>query len=219
MIILLLGLPGAGKGTQAKRIADHLRIPHISTGELFRKAVQERTELGLQAREYMEKGELVPDGVTIGLAVKRLAGADCEKGFLLDGFPRNVIQAEALDQYLASRSMRIDRVIDVAVDETFLLERLTGRRVCSGCGASYHNIHQPPQNADRCDLCGERLIHREDDQESTVIERLRINKDLTDRLAGYYKAAGILRTVDGSQEIGVVSNEILECLGVRSDGK
>lgn len=209
MNVILLGLPGAGKGTQAKLITYNRRIPHISTGDLFRKEMQDRTELGLLAKEHMDKGELVPDEVTIGLAVKRLAQADCEGGFLLDGFPRNVVQAEALESYLDSRAKRIDLVIVVEVDETLLLERLTGRRVCPGCGASYHRVYNPPEVIDRCDLCKERLIHRADDQEATVNERLRINKELTGGLADYYRAAGVLRVIDGSRDIETVANDIL----------
>lgn len=209
MNIILLGLPGAGKGTQAKWIADHLHVPHISTGDLFRKALQDQTELGLLANEYMSKGELVPNAITIGLALQRLNQTDCSRGFLLDGFPRNVVQADALEQYLKSQAKHIDHVIYIEVDESILLDRLTGRRVCSGCSASFHMIYNPPAAIDHCDSCNGMLIHREDDQEATVKERLRINKELTDSLAEYYSVKPLLRTIDGSRDISVVSKEIL----------
>lgn len=209
MNIVLLGLPGAGKGTQAKWITDRLHIPHVSTGDLFRKASQEQTELGLLAQPYMSKGELVPDSITVGLALQRLQQTDCMDGFLLDGFPRNVDQAEALDTYLDSLAKQVDHVIYVEVDEDLLLGRLTGRRVCSGCGASFHLMYTPPKALDRCDSCDGSLIHREDDQEATVKERLRINKELTDSLVEYYNRKGLLRTIDGSQHISVVTEQIL----------
>ncbi|TNJ66436.1 adenylate kinase [Paenibacillus hemerocallicola] len=212
MNVILLGLPGAGKGTQAKSITDHLHVPHISTGDLFRKALKDQTELGLLAKEYMSKGELVPDAVTIGLALQRLNHTDSDRGFLLDGFPRNVVQADALEQYLKSQARHVDHVIYVEVDESILLDRLTGRRVCSGCGASFHMIHNPSAVIDRCDSCNGMLIHREDDQEATVKERLRINKELTDSLTEYYTVKALLRTIDGSQDISVVSKEILDLL-------
>jgi adenylate kinase len=212
MNIILLGLPGAGKGTQAKLIVDNLSIPHISTGDLFRKAEQEGTTLGLLAQEYMSKGELVPDDVTIGIALSRLGEADCQRGFLLDGFPRSLAQAEALDAYLQSNSKHIDHVIYVKIDENLLFERLTGRRVCMNCGAAYHLRYNPPVNQDVCDACNHTLIQRDDDREETVKERLRVNRELTDMLTNYYSKTGLLRVVDGSQEIGRVSESILNII-------
>lgn len=152
MNIILLGLPGAGKGTQAKVIIENQRIPHISTGDLFRKAVKDETELGILANDYMSKGELVPDEVTIGIALQRLNNDDCLEGFLLDGFPRNIVQAQALEKHLASKSKKIDLAIYVEVDENILLERATGRRVCSGCGQTFHLTSMQPKVIDRCKL-------------------------------------------------------------------
>jgi adenylate kinase len=209
MNVILLGLPGAGKGTQARWICENQAIPHISTGDLFRKALQDETELGLLAKTYMSKGELVPDEVTIGLAMDRLDGSDCAKGFLLDGFPRNLVQAEALGEYLSRQSKQVDHVIYVEVDEHILLERLTGRRVCPGCSSTFHIVHNPPQAHGKCDSCQEALVHREDDQEATVAERLRINKDLTERLVHHYRSKGVLRTIDGSKDIAVVTSEMI----------
>ncbi|CAG7642371.1 adenylate kinase [Paenibacillus allorhizosphaerae] len=210
MNIILLGLPGAGKGTQAKIIVEHLHIPHISTGDLFRKAAQERTALGLKAKAYMDTGELVPDEITIGIAEDRLAQSDCKEGFLLDGFPRNLNQAHALKSYLAASGKAIDHVIYVKVDERLLFERLTGRRVCSGCGATYHIAYQPQAVEGRCNSCGGVVIQRDDDQADTVAERLNINKALTDQLADHYKTEGSLRVIDGSKEIGDVTEQLLK---------
>jgi adenylate kinase len=182
MNIVLLGLPGAGKGTQAKVITESQRIPHISTGDLFRKAYKEKTQLGKLANDYMSKGELVPDEVTIGIALQRLNQPDCRKGFLLDGFPRNIVQAQGLEKYLDSESKKIDHAIYVVVDENLLLGRLTGRRVCIGCGETFHLVSNPPKVIDRCDFCNEILLQREDDQEETVKERLRINYEQTNSL-------------------------------------
>jgi adenylate kinase len=212
MNIILLGLPGAGKGTQAKSIVDNCQIPHISTGDLFRKAYQAQTELGLLANAYMSKGELVPNEVTIGIAHRRLEDADCSEGFLLDGFPRNLVQADALEHYLTSRAKNIDHVIYVEVDMNLLLSRLTGRRVCSSCGETFHLASQPPKAAGQCDSCNGVLIQREDDREETVTERLRVNFDLTNSLVRYYEEKGILRTVDGSQDIAQVKQHILNVL-------
>lgn len=209
MNVILLGLPGAGKGTQAKVITESQHIPHISTGELFRKGFKDRTELGLLANDYMNKGELVPDDVTIGIALQRLENPDCSQGFLLDGFPRNIVQARALDKYLDTEEKKIDRVIYVKADENILLERLTGRRVCPGCGETFHLISNPPKVIDQCDSCNEILIQRNDDMKETVKERLRVNCELTNHLVHYYGEQGVLITVDGSQEIAKVTQDIL----------
>lgn len=209
MNIILLGLPGAGKGTQAKLIREHLRIPHISTGEILRQAAEAQTKLGLLAKGYMSKGELVPDEITIGIATNRLRDADCQQGFLLDGFPRNLMQAQALRGFMIAASKAIDHVIYVEVKEELLMERLTGRRTCAGCGATYHIVYQPPRIADQCDQCGGKLKQREDDREATVRERIRINKNLTVQLIDYYKAEGNLRVIDGSKGIQEVTEDLI----------
>ncbi|TMV50316.1 adenylate kinase [Paenibacillus mesophilus] len=209
MNIVLLGLPGAGKGTQAKIIVNHLSIPHISTGDLFRQAYQAKTELGLRAKEFMDKGELIPDEVTIGLAFSRIGEVDCARGFLLDGFPRNLNQARALRNYLDSGSKQIRHVVYVEVDENLLLERLTGRRVCVGCGTTFHLIYNPPANDNACDCCNGEIIQREDDREETVKERLKINKELTHKLVQFYGDEGILRKVDGAKGIDEVTKDVL----------
>lgn len=209
MNMIMLGLPGAGKGTQATWIADELRIPHISTGELFRRAYQEKTELGVLAKGYMDKGELVPDDVTIGISLDRLQQPDCQQGFLLDGFPRNDLQVDALEQFLSIQSKEIDHVIYIHVDESILVGRLSGRRVCSDCSTSFHTIYNPPKIINQCDHCLKPLVQREDDQQDTVIERIRVNGELTKRLVEYYSGRGKLRTVNGSQEMSQVTEEIL----------
>lgn len=213
MNIIIFGLPGAGKGTQAKMIAVNQNIPHIFTGDLLRNAYQEKSELGLLARNYMNQGKLVPDDVSVGVTLKRLEEHDCITGFLLDGFPRNKNQADALEQYLFSQSKKINHVIYIHVEETILQERLTGRRVCSRCGASFHIIHNPSKLNNQCDFCQELLMQREDDKEETVIERLRVNKELTNNLVEYYEKKGVLRVINGSQEIMKVTEEILNLLG------
>ncbi|XEC94462.1 adenylate kinase [Paenibacillus tarimensis] len=209
MNIIMLGLPGVGKGTQSKIIAEHQSIPHISTGDLFRAAYKEKSELGILAKDYMSKGELVPDEVTIGIALQRLNQPDCHDGFLLDGFPRNEIQANALEEYLDAHAMKINHVFFIHVSEDILVERLTGRRVCLGCGSPYHIVHNPPKVNDICDSCKEPLVQREDDKEETVIERLRVNKELTNKLVEFYQKRGILQTIDGSQNLNRVTTDIL----------
>ncbi|WP_282943393.1 adenylate kinase [Paenibacillus sp. RC67] len=213
MNVILLGLPGAGKGTQAKIIVESQNIPHISTGDLFRKAVQDQTKLGLSAQEYMSKGVLVPDDITIGIALNRLEQTDCKRGFLLDGFPRNVEQAVALRKYLSSKSSIIDYVIYVEVSDELLLDRLTGRRVCSGCGETYHILNHPPIQPGICDTCSNPLVQREDDTEETVKKRLKVNKEQTELLCDFYHAEDKLRIVDGMQPIVNVTSEIKKMLG------
>jgi adenylate kinase len=209
MKVILLGLPGSGKGTQAKVIIERLGIPHISTGDLFRKAYQDKTELGILANEYMSKGELVPNEVTIGIALNRLEESDCSEGFLLDGFPRNIEQAAALKDYLNNKSMEIDCVIYIDVNEGLLIERLTGRRVCKDCGATYHILNNPSKKAGICDACSGTLEQRDDDKEETVKERLKINKELTMIVIDFYLATGQLRQVNGTQEINEVTRDIV----------
>ncbi|MGG2182638.1 adenylate kinase, partial [Bacillus altitudinis] len=175
MNLVLMGLPGAGKGTQAERIVDDYGIPHISTGDMFRAAMKEETQLGLEAKSFIDKGELVPDEVTIGIVRERLGKNDCEQGFLLDGFPRTVAQAEALEDILKDLGRTIDYVINIKVDKDALMERLTGRRICKDCGATYHLVFNPPAKENVCDKCGGELYQRADDNAETVSTRLEVN--------------------------------------------
>jgi len=206
--IILMGLPGAGKGTQAEKIEEKYRIPHISTGDMFRLAIREGTELGKKAKQYMDEGALVPDEVTNGIVEERLARNDCENGFLLDGFPRTIPQAEALQEILEKLGKKLDYVIHVDVPKEKLIERLTGRRVCPSCGATYHVIYNPPKEDGVCDKDGTELIQRDDDTEETVQNRLKVNIEQTKPLLDFYEKQGILVTVDGDQEIDLVFKEI-----------
>lgn len=203
-----MGLPGAGKGTQAERIVEKYGIPHISTGDMFRAAIKDETELGLQAKSFMDKGELVPDEVTIGIVHERLGKPDCEKGFLLDGFPRTVAQAEALENILSDLSRRINFVINIDVDQEILMERLTGRRICKSCGATYHLVFNPPAKEGECDRCGGELYQRADDNEATVKNRLEVNIKQTKPLLDFYEQKGYLRNINGQQEIGKVFTDL-----------
>jgi adenylate kinase len=211
--LVLMGLPGAGKGTQADKIVGKYNIPHISTGDMFRAAIKEGTELGLQAKSFMDKGELVPDEVTIGIVRDRLSKADCENGFLLDGFPRTVAQAEALDTMLADLGKKIDFVINIDVDQSILMERLTGRRICKNCGATYHLVFNPPAKEGVCDRCGGELYQRADDNAETVQNRLDVNIQQTKPLLNFYEDKGYLRNINGQQDIDVVFADIEELLG------
>lgn len=206
--IILMGLPGAGKGTQAEKIVEAYGIPHISTGDMFRLAIKEGTELGKQAKQYLDEGALVPDEVTNGIVEERLSKEDCNDGFLLDGFPRTIPQAEALQEITAKLNKKLDYVIHVDVPVEKLLERLTGRRICPTCGTTYHIIYNPPQEAGICDKDGTELIQRDDDTEETVQKRLEVNVEQTKPLLEFYKKEGILVTVNGDQEIGDVFKEI-----------
>jgi adenylate kinase len=210
--ILLMGLPGAGKGTQAARIVEELHIPHISTGDMFRQAVKEQTPLGLEAKSYMDQGQLVPDRVTIGIVRERLAKEDCANGFLLDGFPRTVPQAEALDQLLSELGKEIDFVLYIEVAEEELLKRLTGRRICRNCGATYHVVFAPPKQDGICDRCGGELYQRDDDREETVAKRLQVNLEQIQRLLSYYEGSGKLYRIEGAQPIEKVTEEILNVI-------
>ncbi|WP_102272421.1 adenylate kinase [Cytobacillus massiliigabonensis] len=213
MNLVLMGLPGAGKGTQAEKIVDKYGIPHISTGDMFRAAIKEETELGLKAKSFMDKGELVPDEVTIGIVRERLSKDDCEKGFLLDGFPRTVPQAEALENILAELNKKINFVINIDVDQDILMERLTGRRICKDCGATYHLVFNPPAKVDECDRCGGELYQRADDNEATVKTRLDVNIKQTKPLLDFYEAKGYLRNIDGQQDIVKVFTDLDRLLG------
>lgn len=208
MNLVLMGLPGAGKGTQAEKIVAKYDVPHISTGDMFRAAMSEGTELGLQAKSFMDKGELVPDEVTIGIVRERLSKADCEKGFLLDGFPRTVPQAEALENILSELGRTIDYVINIQVDQNILMERLTGRRICKGCGATYHLVFNPPAESGVCGRCGGELYQRPDDNEETVQNRLEVNVKQTQPLLDFYEEKGYLKNINGQQHIDQVFSDI-----------
>ncbi|MED4311416.1 adenylate kinase [Heyndrickxia coagulans] len=213
MNLVLMGLPGAGKGTQAEKIIDKYAIPHISTGDMFRAAIKEETELGLKAKSFMDKGELVPDEVTIGIVGERLSKDDCKNGFLLDGFPRTVAQAEALENILSSLGKRLDYVINIEVDREILTERLTGRRICENCGATYHLVFNPPKTEGVCDKCGGPLYQRPDDNAETVGNRLDVNMKQTRPLLDFYEEKGYLRNVNGQQDIHQVFADIDQLLG------
>lgn len=196
MNLVLLGGPGSGKGTQASRIVADFGITHISTGDIFRQAVAAQTQLGLEAKQYMDKGELVPDELVISIVIDRLSQADCRQGFLLDGFPRTVAQAQALDQALESMGMSLDAVINLEVPKDELVPRLTGRRMCRACGANYHLTFNPP-SSDDCDKCGGEIYQRDDDNLETVKNRLDVYFEQTAPLIEYYADAGSLKTIDG----------------------
>ncbi len=208
MKLILLGAPGAGKGTQAEVICDHLHIPAISTGNIIREALKSGTEMGLKAKEYMDTGRLVPDDVVIGIIQERLAKPDCANGFILDGFPRTIPQAEALDRM----GIEIDRVIDIEVADEEIARRVSGRRVCPGCGASYHVDYKKPAVEGVCDHCGDTLVQRKDDHPDTVRERLRVYHEQTEPLKGYYAASGKLFIVEGQEEVADTTKLTLAAL-------
>jgi adenylate kinase len=212
MNLILLGPPGAGKGTQAAKITEKYNIPQISTGDIFRDNIKNGTELGQKAQEYMNRGELVPDSLVISIAINRLKEPDCENGFLLDGFPRTIEQAEALDDYLAKHQKKIDHVLYVFAEPELIMKRMAGRVVCRNCGASYHTVTLPPKKEGICDLCGGELIHREDDKPETVKNRMEVYEAQTRPLIEYYKKAGILAPLDGIKDIDVLFAEIEELL-------
>jgi adenylate kinase len=212
MRILLMGPPGAGKGTQAERIAGYCKIPHIATGDIFREAIRAGSDLGRQAKTYLDGGQLVPDSVTIGIVRERLQAQDCEPGFLLDGFPRTIPQAEALERLLDDLSMKLDLVLNIKVATAVLVERLTGRRICRQCGASYHLVFNPPRQGGICDRCGGEVYQRSDDTPDTVGDRMRVYADKTALLLEFYRQRGLLRDVDGEAGIDVVWDAILGLL-------
>lgn len=212
MNILFMGPPGAGKGTQASVVVKELGIPHISTGDAFRLAIKQGTPIGLKAKSYTEQGLLVPDDVTIGIVEERLQQSDCEKGFLLDGFPRTLSQAEALGEILGRLGTSLDHVINLNVDRGLLMARLTGRRICSTCGTSYHLIFNPPKQDGICDIDGGELYQRPDDNEESVGKRLDEYDNKTAPLLAFYDDKGLLRQVNGENEINVVSSEIVSLL-------
>ncbi|MBU5315927.1 adenylate kinase [Clostridium bornimense] len=213
MNLVLLGPPGAGKGTQAKSIATEYGIPHISTGDIFRKNIAEETPLGKKAKEYIDQGLLVPDQLTIDIVKDRLSQDDCKKGFLLDGFPRTVFQAESLDKMLQEDDKKIDVALLIEVPREDILKRMTGRRVCGSCGASYHVVFNPTKVEGICDACGKEVIQRKDDKEDTVKERLTVYDNQTQPLISYYKECNKLSEVDGTQAIDKVFEDIKSLLG------
>lgn len=213
MRIILLGPPGAGKGTQAAGIVEKHNIPHISTGDIFRKNIKEGTELGNKAKSYMDQGMLVPDELTVGLVKDRLLQDDCKDGFLLDGFPRNTFQAEALDKFLDEINSPLNNVINIEVDKNLLVTRAVGRRICKQCSATYHVEFNPPKVAGVCDVCGGELYQRADDNEETVSKRIQVYLDETKPLIEYYSKKGIISTIEGEQSINKVFEDIIAALG------
>ncbi|MBR6585587.1 MAG: adenylate kinase [Firmicutes bacterium] len=213
MRTVLLGPPGAGKGTQAVRIVEKYNVPHISTGDIFRENIKNGTELGKKAQEYMNKGELVPDDLVIEIATTRLLADDCKNGFLLDGFPRTVYQAEKLDAFLEEHGMKLDKVIDIEVEKEELITRLTGRRVCKACGASYHVVNIPPKTEGICDNCGGELFQRADDTIETVENRIEVYIEQTMPLVDYYKKADNIVEIDGALPLDTVFDAIVEAIG------
>lgn len=210
---VLLGPPGAGKGTQATRIVEKYNVPHISTGDIFRENIKNGTELGKKAQEYMNRGELVPDDLVIEIATTRLLNDDCKEGFLLDGFPRTVYQAEKLDAFLEEHGLQLDVVIDIEVAKEELITRLTGRRVCKNCGASFHVVNIPPKQEGICDFCGGELFQRADDTVETVNNRIEVYNEQTMPLVDYYKNAGKLAVVNGELPLDTVFAEIVKAIG------
>lgn len=213
MNLLIMGPPGAGKGTQAEMLAKELNIKNISTGDMFRAAIKQGTEMGRKAKEYMDMGELVPDSVVVGIVKDRLNQPDCARGFLLDGFPRTVVQAEALEETLETMGRTLDGVINISVPRDKIIDRLTGRRICRDCGASYHVKYNPPVKAGVCDACGGELYQRSDDNEAVVNNRLDIYESKTEPLIDFYGKRNLLKNVNGDQDIKNVLSDILNLLG------
>lgn len=214
MNIVLLGAPGAGKGTQAKLISEKLNIPHISTGDIFRANIKENTPLGIKAKEYIDKGQLVPDGLTVDIVKDRLTNADCIKGFILDGFPRTIPQASYLDKVLLDMNLNLDAVLLIDVKDEDIIERMSGRRVCTNCGASYHIIFNPTKVDGICDSCETAVIQRADDAAETVLNRLETYHNQTQPLINYYGDAGKLRVAQGADEVEETSSNVLKALGI-----
>ncbi|HGH0786628.1 TPA: adenylate kinase [Staphylococcus pseudintermedius] len=212
MNIILMGLPGAGKGTQASEIIKKYPIPHISTGDMFRKAIKDETELGKEAKSYMDRGELVPDEVTVGIVKERISEDDAKKGFLLDGFPRTIEQAEALNLILEELGRTIDAVVNIEVPEEELMNRLTGRRICETCSTTYHLVFNPPKVEGICDIDGGKLYQREDDNPETVANRLEVNVKQSKPILEFYNQKGLLKNIDGSKHIDEVTSDVIEIL-------
>ena len=213
MKIIMLGAPGAGKGTQAEKIAEKYQIPHISTGDIFRANIKNGTELGKKAKTYMDQGLLVPDELVVDLVVDRVQQEDCKKGYILDGFPRTIPQAEALDAALSANGEKIDYAVNVEVADENIINRMAGRRACLNCGATYHVVTIPPKEEGICDKCGSELVLREDDKPETVKKRLDVYHDQTQPLIEYYTAEKILVEVDGTKDMAEVFGDIVKVLG------
>ena len=212
MNIILMGLPGAGKGTQASEIVKKFPIPHISTGDMFRKAIKDETDLGKEAKSYMDRGELVPDEVTVGIVKERISEDDAKKSFLLDGFPRTIEQAEALNNIMSELDRNIDAVINIEVPEEELMNRLTGRRICEKCGTTYHLVFNPPKVDGVCDIDGGKLYQRKDDNPETVSNRLSVNVKQSKPILEYYDEKGVLKNIDGAKDIDEVTKDVIDIL-------
>lgn len=217
MRLLIMGPPGAGKGTQAVLIKEEYQIPHISTGEMFREAMANHTALGVEAKKYIDNGNLVPDAVTIGIVKERLALPDCQKGFLLDGFPRTIVQAEALDKILEELNITLDAVLNIEVDNEILVERIAGRRVCPNCGAGYHLESIKPKVDNICDVCNTPLIQRKDDNRETVLNRLQVYENQTKPLLDFYKNKKLVKAVNGEGDIKDIFEKVKVILGGMND--
>lgn len=213
MKIIMLGAPGAGKGTQAKMIADKYAVPHISTGDIFRANIKNGTELGMEAKKYMDQGQLVPDELTVRILLDRVAQPDCANGYVLDGFPRTIPQAEVLDSELKKLGDKIDYAINVDVPDENIVNRMSGRRACVTCGATYHIVHIPPKQQGICDKCGSELILRDDDKPETVLKRLSVYHEQTQPLIDFYDKKGVLKNVDGTVDSAQVFEQITGILG------
>ncbi len=212
MKIVMLGAPGAGKGTQAQMIADKYHIPHVSTGDIFRANIKNGTELGMEAKKYMDQGLLVPDELTVKILLDRVAQEDCKDGYLLDGFPRTIPQAEVLDKALAELGDAIDCAVNVDVPDENIVKRMSGRRACLSCGSTYHIEHIPPKKEGVCDKCGNELVLRDDDKPETVLNRLEVYHKQTQPLIQFYEEKGVLKTVDGTKPMKEVFDSIVEIL-------
>ncbi len=213
MKLIMLGAPGAGKGTQAKKISAKYKIPHISTGDIFRANIKGGTELGMKAKAFMDQGQLVPDEITIEMLLDRIKETDCENGYVLDGFPRTIPQAESLTKALTDLGDKIDWAINVDVPDENIISRMSGRRACLGCGQTYHVVYNAPKQEGICDVCGQELVLREDDKPETVSRRLEVYHEQTQPLIDYYRAAGVLAEVDGTQDLEKVFQDIVKVLG------
>ena len=213
MKIIMLGAPGAGKGTQAIKIAEKYKIPHVSTGDLFRSNISKNTDLGMEAKQYMDAGKLVPDELTVRMLLDRVSKDDCKNGYVLDGFPRTIAQAEVLEQEVKKLNDKIDFAINVEVPDENIVKRMGGRRACTKCGATYHVVHVPPKKEGICDNCGSELVLRSDDAPETVRKRLDVYHEQTQPLIDFYKARGILKQVDGTQDMQAVFDDIVKILG------
>ena len=213
MKIIMLGAPGAGKGTQAKMIAEKYGIPHVSTGDIFRANIKNGTELGMEAKKYMDQGQLVPDELTVKILLDRVAQDDCKNGYVLDGFPRTIPQAEALTAALKEQGTALDYAIDIEMEDQAIVDRMAGRRVCAKCGATFHTVNIPPKKEGVCDACGGELQLRDDDKPETVKKRLKVYHDQTAPLIAYYKEQGILHEIDGTLGIEGVAKAIAAVIG------